>query len=607
MLFKVIYKNINVRDYLIYFFSCILFVVVTFTLISLLRTNEQIMLGDKRENVRMLFTLYYSIVGFMTLIFMSFSLSFYLRTKSKKLSLLSILGARRSTILLYVLIEYVCIYIISFVSGVLVGWVISKIITQVFVMYDFNVNLSMIQYMDISLETIKVSAIVYFLGFMGILFALLVRKDLSDSLKKGIKRERQYGRLSYIGIVGAILIAWSLMNLREYTVLKMIISLLVCLVGIYIFISFSGGLILQLYAKFFPSNYYKNIIAVNELFYRYKTNKRVIFITLTLNFIVLFIVNGLVVSSLSIGSKSEIEKSYPYDFTIFNPSQNTNLLEEMEVQNYKVIKAKRGYWEKSDAASKSGEYLLCITDHSYNEISENHSDLTTSNALVIYQTSEFLDAYEEQYKHFYVGEVPIKIRNYNSEIITGEDQNIIAIITSEDYKNLDTEEENIIVGNFTNQFAGEANTLLDIGGETYLKAHIVKQLNMEKVTVLISSLFIGLFSSICCLSILGIKVYSELDTNLIKFEILDQLGASQMQRRRFIIKELKILIIVPILVSTVLAWIFMIAEMKYNMGSISMKYVYWIACFQSSCIILQLIYYMFLKQKLVKKIEGYFV
>lgn len=332
-----------------------------------------------------------------------------------------------------------------------------------------------------------------------------------------------------------------------------------------------------------------------------------IFITLTLNFIVLFIVNGLVVSSLSIGSKSEIEQSYPYDFTIINASQNTNILEKMNGQSYKVIKAKRGYWTKSDAVSKSGEHLLCITEQSYNEISGNKSDITANNALVIYQTSEFLDAYEEQNKQFFVEEVPIKIRNYESQIITGEDQDVYAIITGEDYRNLNTKEENIIVGNFTNQFAGEANTLLDTGGEIYLKAHIVKQLNMEKVTVLISSLFIGLFSSICCLSILGIKVYSELDSNIIKFEILDQLGASKMQRRRFIIKELKILIIVPILVSTVLAWIFMIAEMQYNMGSISIKYVYWIACFQLGCIILQLIYYMFLKQKLVKKIESYFV
>lgn len=596
MLIKIIYKNFNIKQYFIYFWGSVLFVTVFFTLISLLYINEGLGLGEGRENFKATFFLCYVLVGIMAILLMNFVFSYYMRIKMKQFGLLLVLGAKKKTLSLMIFAEYLIIYFISCVIGTGVGIVMTQALLWVLKQSHIFVALTLGQYMSIMHITLKITGLIFIFGLAGIGFRLLFKRNLSELLRYDVKKERRYRLVGIVGVTGIGLIIWSFLNLKEYSVWKLLISIVVFLLGMYLFLTFSGGMLLGIYKKLFFRNYIKNILAINEFFYRYKSNKRVIFITFTMHFLVLFFANGIAVSAI-IMDEQYVASQYPYDCVMFETTpepDHTGLLDQVDA---KIIEAHKGYWVED------GGYALCISQTSYQQLTGKWIEIAKGEVIVFSQMREASERIGTGISMKEEGKAQFMIREQREDILTGSGQDELAVMTDGEFGFLEKEQMQHIVwgqGPLDEETVRVLEHHPDI--QVILKAEQVKAHQRSRVTEIISAVFVALFSSLCCAGILGIKVYSEFENNKGKQEILRNLGITRKQRNQMVSKELRLVMIVPMLGAALLACGFIKADMK---AEIDLLWAISFLAFQCICIMIQLLYYCVMRHQLIQNIERY--
>ena len=73
---------------------------------------------------------------------------------------------------------------------------------------------------------------------------------------------------------------------------------------------------------------YKKIITSNAVLYQYKLNSKLIISIYLLNFIVIFVLGGVILSNLSDEIESNYQERYPYEFVVYG--KGTNFLKEKQ-------------------------------------------------------------------------------------------------------------------------------------------------------------------------------------------------------------------------------------------------------------------------------------
>lgn len=109
-------------------------------------------------------------------------------------------------------------------------------------------------------------------------------------------------------LVGIGLIVISFLLLINYDVSRMIIALFANSIGVLLLIHVDGHIIKRTIKKF-KHIYYCHMMKWNNFFYQYKFNAKIVFVIYILNFLLTFVIGGLIVS---VSSHNNHEK-YPYE------------------------------------------------------------------------------------------------------------------------------------------------------------------------------------------------------------------------------------------------------------------------------------------------------
>ncbi|MCT4618418.1 MAG: ABC transporter permease [Marinisporobacter sp.] len=280
-LFSIATKNIkrNFYNYFIYFASIVFNVMIYYTFISM-RYNKQVarfVEGD--EKILVLFNFASIVIAIFSLIFISYSTSFFMKKRKKEMALYSLLGVKKKQIGSMLFYENLVMGILALFIGTILGSILCKFFIMilanfmgVFGAVDFSINLKAL------LNTLMVFGLLFFVtsihGYRIIYKYKLV--ELFKAEKIGEKEPKSsifLGLLSIIILVAGYSIGLSTEATSDSFLINIPVTLIASIVGTFIFFHFFLVLVMKI-SKNNKRKYYKgmNMISTSNLLYRIKSN-----------------------------------------------------------------------------------------------------------------------------------------------------------------------------------------------------------------------------------------------------------------------------------------------------------------------------------------------
>lgn len=296
---KIIIKNINKQKFVVYGTSIALFSAIVFIIRSLFDLNDAVDLGGNAESVKIVFVFYYFVIVVAGLMFIIYSMRFYIKSRMRDYGLLLILGSSKKKSLYYMVIEFALIFLMATILGISLGMIAIIAISTIFIFNGINANLSWYSLFHNALITVRVSLILFGTSCLIGLFGIMNR-NLSKTISLNRKREQTYRIMCIFTIAGVILMTDAIKRLNNATFGSIMLSLFECLVAIYFIISFGLSFVFHIYRKFFKGSFQRNILKFNDFIYRYKTNKTLLFIIFGLNLIVIFFSGGVIITTYQV-------------------------------------------------------------------------------------------------------------------------------------------------------------------------------------------------------------------------------------------------------------------------------------------------------------------
>lgn len=584
MLEKILLKNLELKKYLVYIISLMIFAAVILILQDLININESLNVGGDAENIKLVFSLYYTLIAIITMGFMGYSLKCYLKTRVSDFGIIRVLGASKKLVIKLLLAELVFAFIVAIFLGIALGNIFIGVMIFSFKTQGLDVLLPISDTVTNCTNTILVSLLLFSFSILYSVFKTL-RKNLSKVIQSGVKREYGYKYLSGLAFIGIAFILYSIYGLNNASLLETLVYLLICLAGVYIVFTFGLSFALIIVKRFFNRLYLRNIVIINDFFYKYKSSKKLIYISFLINFIILYIVGGIIVTT---SIKTEYTKNYPFENLLFDYKPDNSLTfldEENHIQAfYCIVRADDGSEEKAMGLTYD-EYLKmpnALMEYSDKTVVFNQDiDKSIDNDI-----SVICLEYKEQMK-----EIPVD--NSINKIIFGlnipSDISYIVVLPKE-FK-LPDKTFNIYF-NIDNQNVNKLS--IDQNHNLFLRLEIIQKQENDNLILKISSYCLGIFSSLCSLAILALREENEIYTKKEKYQLLKYLGMSKKQRERNLSKEVMIFWIIPILFSNLLAWCFIRSEM-IRVNLFSPEYILAFLIFQLILLIIQFSYYWIIK------------
>lgn len=584
MLEKILLKNLELKKYLVYIISLMIFAAVILILQDLININESLNVGGDAENIKLVFSLYYVLITIITMGFMGYSLKCYLKTRVSDFGIIRVLGASKKLVIKLLLAELVFAFFVAIFFGIVLGNIFIGVMIFSFKTQGIDVFLSISDTVTNCTNTILVSLLLFSFSILYSVFKSL-RKNLSNVIQAGVKREYGYKYLSGLAFIGIAFILYSIYGLNNASLLETLVYLLICLAGVYIVFTFGLSFALIIVKRFFNRLYLRNIVIINDFFYKYKSSKKLIYISFLINFIILYIVGGIIVTT---SVKTEYTKNYPFKNLLFD-YKSDNSLTFLDDENritafYCIVRTDDGAEEKAIGVTCE-EYLKmpnALMGYSDRAIVFNQDiDKSIDNDI-----SVICLEYKEQMK-----EIPVD--SSINEIIFGinipSDVSYIVVLPKE-FK-LPDKTFNIYF-NIDNQNVNKLSIVQK--HNLFLRSEIIQKQENDNLILKISSYCLGIFSSLCSLAILALREENEIYTKKEKYRLLKYLGMSKKQRERNLSKEIMLFLIIPILFSNLLAWCFIKSEM-IRVNLFSQEYILAFLIFQLILLIIQFSYYWIIK------------
>lgn len=595
-LLKLMKKTIKLNNLLIYFFSTQLFVTISVVLLSMLKINEYIGLGENSENIRYIFSIYYCLIGLTAVFFICYAFNYYIKIRMKDYSLLIILGIKRITLIFLLLIEYMAIFIISCISGFISGVVLSSMISGVFRRFGYPVSLNITEYLEVSFKAFGITFCVFVIAFL-IIVVLLHFKNLTGIMDLSIKGEKAHGKSSFLWLVGLAIVIYFLFFKRYTTLLTLLSAMMISVIGIYIVISYGVSHMLLILQKYFVKIFYKNLIPIKEYAYRYKSNKKIMFSVYLINFMVMLIVNILLLSTII---DMNYESIYPYSHVIVGERTE-------EKDSFYTMPVYKGYLNGYFDIEQ--EYMYCIPVSDYNRITGNEIQLQSEQCIVVDQSDWGADdSIDIDSICVMVGsnQIILGVKSIESQIIIGQelaDMFYLGIIPDKIVE-YDEKQQFIYLAEDLKTAVDIENFIEKVQGKLIYSRDIeINRIERENLIILISTIAVGIFSVVCCIGIVGVRSLAELPTNKYRYETLAYLGMSDKMISKNISKEYNILLYVPIILSFIVSLRFIVLEIHRIKATMN-TYLLYAVIFQCVICLIEYLYFNRVKSKIIEEIMG---
>lgn len=317
---------------------------------------------------------------------------------------------------------------------------------------------------------------------------------------------------------------------------------------------------------------YKKIITSNAVLYQYKLNSKLIISIYLLNFIVIFVLGGIILSNLSYEIESDYQERYPYEFVVYG--KGTNFLKE----SYPFFQGK----------TEEGKSIAIFSLSSYEDMVKKKETLSNEEVIYISQNNseDFkpLEGKKEIKIYFNSEEADYKVKDSRWEIIFGENvssklENILVISDYEFKINA--------IDKWSLWYGDRNNIKIKKGVYVWKRTEAIEIEQKNDQYVLILVCIIGIFLILEGQGIILIKQVVNHSSITNKYKLFFSLGMSQKDRKKYFFHEIKNIAFYPMILGCVRGILVLGIIYFYQEGEFSKIFIYYLAV----CVLILLIQY----------------
>ena len=317
---------------------------------------------------------------------------------------------------------------------------------------------------------------------------------------------------------------------------------------------------------------YKKIITSNAVLYQYKLNSKLIISIYLLNFIVIFVLGGVILSNLSYEIESNYQERYPYEFVVYG--KGTNFLKE----SYPFFQGK----------TEEGKSIAIFSLSSYEDMVKKKETLSNEEVIYISQNNseDFkpLEGKKEIKIYFNSEEADYKVKDSRWEIIFGENvssklENILVISDYEFKINA--------IDKWSLWYGDRNNIKIKKGVYVWKRTEAIEIEQKNDQYVLILVCIIGIFLILEEQGIILIKQVVNHSSITNKYKLFFSLGMSQKDRKKYFFHEIKNIAFYPMILGCVRGILLLGIIYFYQEGEFSKIFIYYLAV----CVLILLIQY----------------
>lgn len=627
---EVVIKNFfgNIRRYMS-FFSCNIFSIALFFVYATIAFNDVI---NEKGNEWMSMIIPVSIVGIsvFSIFFIVYAHTSFVKGRNKEFGVYLTLGMSRKELKKLVNMENLIIEGISIAAGLILGTILSRVFQMVILKI---LDLDGVEYqLDYRSYLVTLAG---FIAIFLIVFLITNRKmskmDISSLLvesrksegKKSGKNDVLFGFIGCLFIVASIVLLMLIASDEELNSNSMIVLIYTLLMfsGVYLVVSRGGNMVIHLLHK--SKSYYKNMLSIAEIHYKYNQNKKILFTLSVLSAMSIF----LIASPFSLFNLTEtIIDDKINDIEYVSTSTVNNFDNTEIITNDDLLKDEKiefVFLNKISGSTKLQDSIPIVPQSLYNE--RSGASLTLNNgecAVTIidwtpgnhgFEAGSILTLYNSANKPY---EYKLVKAGHN-EVITDQSfcSDSMVILSDRDYENLKSSvtSENIGTYHFINYKKWKStdsivNALGEKIGESPLpllsKVSAFKELKAGYSSFLFVASVLGLLFFIAGGIVLYFRQYVELPDAKVLFGKLNKIGITRKEVVRIVSMELKVIFFVPLIFGIFIgvSYIYLISNMVNGASVLDefMKNTFYVVIMY---IILQSLFYLLTRIKYVSQLE----
>lgn len=620
-LFDFAKKNIlrDFKTYTYYFLNCI-FSVFIFFLFSVLSFHPNLKIIDSNSALGLILALSQFISILFSMIFISYSVTNFLKNRNKQFGLITIIGASKKQLNKLIFWENSIIGFMAIVSGILLGLIFSKLFLTVAAKLIQGIELNFY----LPMKAILLSTIV--LGIVFILIALItphfIRKQKIITLLKQEDKSENLTNLKYIialfiiSLIVAIPCHKYSDNSNLLSILVLFLDLIVLISGSYLILSIILKLYIFINKK--TGRYYQNtnMLAISNIKSSIQSTLQTMTLSTVLYAISLLCIIFMVASAGNV--EEQTKKIVPQTFLYMPWTSNapvandTSIIEAKinKLSGYKKLESTLYYPEGNnrDALMTESEYNKIAQFLNYEKISLNEEQvyLVSGNNKIALQDvpspiASILDKSTQ-----------LNIKGSSNRIIALSGLfNSITVMPDSIFNNIvpKVQKQNIFsynIDNWTkyNNISEDIKTSIDYTlksrSATFISAPFYYE--TDKLT---KNLILYVGSIMCFSFLLAIasfiysKLYSNIEKDCEKYKNLVKLGLSKKELFKILTVLVKTILFLPFGLAVIYMWAGVLFVEKYIIVSnipIAIKYTIIYT-------VLQTIIYIAIKKSYQKNIE----
>jgi ABC-type antimicrobial peptide transport system permease subunit len=634
----------NLSSYLFYYLSNNFAVMIIFMFSTLLFNENLFASTEVEREVIMIPTV---VLAIFSVFFISYAHSNFMKSRQKEFGLFMTLGMAPRDIRKLIFFETSLLTIASLFTGLIAGTIFSRLF--------FLLIMRLTDITTVSFE-LKSSSFLFSIIYFTVIFIFLLVGTLVVTSRLKIvtllkaERTSQKNKISspWFGMVGIVVLLSSLIyfynNFYENPGEDgkvLLYSTLFVLVGLYITISQLGSVVLNLFKKFSPTFFYRRLLLLTNLNYKFKHVKTINFLIAMMVFVTMFYSGHIL--RLYLSSEEAATQSNPYDIAfVQTETKNRMTSEQIEdlagtenfIMEYKTLEI-LNYYDQT----RYNDRTIFISDDQLSEIAKRPIQVQPGKYVLLVQlmvqTEQEKRSFIEDAKLDVPSELNVSIQDSIFEIVLNSLsflEHRFIILNDSDYQALKGSAKTIELAEIqlmnvedwkkSEPFVQALNEELAAFNETTepYKTESIGRSGVEEQELFKTSskielynyhrqgggiilylfMFIGLLFFIATCIILYLKMYSEFEDEKKKYQKLFKVGITKKEMKKNIAGELKVLFFVAPLIGIMIALTYTLVFYK-NSGMYAEIFSS-IFILSGSYLVFQIVYYFISKRNFERRI-----
>ena len=602
---QVVWKmaKVNYKKY-IFYYLCNSFAVMFFFMFSTVYFNRRVEQGKKLESLQDALSIPGAALIIFTIFFISYAHNVFMKKRKSEFGLFMTLGMAKRDLSKLLILENAAIAILSILSGLLAGAIFSRLF--------FMLLMNFIELEDVPFH-FNGKMFFYTIGAFLAVFVLAVGKSLFQTMRSSlitsIKSNRYADtikmRSPLIGGFGLLLMAGSLLILyftyESSNGAYLPLWTLAMLLGLYISINQSASFLIKLIKKF-PGFYYRRLLFLSSLEYKFKQLTSIIMLVTVMIMITIFYSTLLLTFYKS--SEKDAVINNPYDVAFYQ-SETKNTISDAELNELLGKKEHLeipvlNYYEKLEYVDGYLTYAFMSLDD-FNRLTSSqvklgekeylfylnsepeyaHTDfakairLTINNEAVTYTLKNQvierkINLLPNAYEFIVVNQDEFDYLRNEAE---GYELNLHLInvdVWKESESSVAALEENFQISNQSTSPMDYPDMEPTAESELFRVASKIGDYHQNKTTngiMFYVTTFLSIMFFFGTFVLLYLNLFSEVDTEKLKYWKLNKIGMSSKEIKQNVSRELGTIFFVPTILGTTLAFLYL-AILSTDVGGI---------------------------------------